>query len=144
MSMNIIKAGSLVCRALVYGFVAALVVLGSQGSARAAVVGLHVATWHDSGNWDNVNPGAYLRAEGGLTAGIYRNSIRKTSIHAGHTWSRPHVLGDVSLTAGAVTGYAQAISPLLVPSVRIGPVRLTLLPKADPKGVTGVHFSTEF
>lgn len=141
---DIIKAGALVCKIIVYGFVAALVVLSMQGNARAQAIGVHIATWHDSGKWNDFNPGVYVRTWQGITAGIYRNSLRKPSMHAGYSWSKAHALGDVSLTAGVVTGYAQTLGPLLVPSVRLGNLRLTLLPKSDPKGVTGLHFSTEF
>ncbi len=131
-------------KAIVYGVTAGLAVLCLLGDAKAQVIGVHIATYHDSGKWSDFNPGVYVRTEDGLTAGIYRNSIRKTSVHAGYTWSRPHAWGDVSLTAGVVTGYAQTLGPLLVPSVRVGNLRLTLLPKSSPKGATGLHLSTEF
>lgn len=139
----IVKVASRVCEAVIYGLVAALVFLAAR-PAQAQTLGLHVATWHDRSGYNNINPGVYVRTDSGFTAGAYRNSIRKPSVHAGYTWAKPTSFGDISLTAGAVTGYDRPLQPLLVPSIRAGHTRLTILPRADPKGAAGAHLSWEF
>ena len=112
--------------------------------ACAQTIGLHLATYHDRGDYNDRNPGVYVRSDAGWTGGIYHNSHRKTSVHAGRTWSIEHKLGGAALTLGAVTGYQRPLMPLLVPSLRIGYTRLALLPKASPKGATGLHLSLEW
>lgn len=67
------------------------------------VIGLHVASVHvpsDVGQ-HNLNPGVYARTESGLTAGIYHNSLGRTSVYAGYTFER----GPFALGLGAITGY---------------------------------------
>jgi hypothetical protein len=125
-------------------FLAIVLGLVMCGESQAKTVGIHLATYHDRGDYNDRNPGIYARSAAGWTAGIYQNSLRKTSAHGGYTWSITNLLGDVSLTAGAVTGYTRPMTPLLVPSARVGCMRLSLLPKAAPKGATGLHLSIEF
>ena len=89
-------------------------------------VGVHLGSWHDRGDYNNVNPGAYVY-HNGYTAGTYYNSERKVSLYAGYTFEYP-LVGPFTagLTVGAITGYARAtVLPMVVPSVS---VRLELLP----------------
>jgi hypothetical protein len=111
---------------------------GKPLNLKPAVVGLHLHTWHDQKGYRSSTPGIYARWESGLTVGVLRNSFGRPGAYIGWTW------GDrAAVTAGGITGYKQAIRPLVVPSIRVGWVRQTLLPKADPKGATGVHTSIE-
>ena len=107
-------------------------------------VGLHVASAHvprlDDQN--NINPGAYVLTQGGFVAGAYHNTLRRTSIYAGHisAW------GPVDLAVGVVTGYRErctvwgtgwecrgfsrhAATLMIVPSVRLP----ALLPGVHPR-----------
>jgi len=109
----------------------------------ALAIGLHIGTYHfdrDRG-YNEVNPGIYAECDH-YTAGVYRNSLRKTSAYAGYTFER--VLGPIDVTVGGVTGYPRAaLMPLAVPSVKVGSARLSLLLPIE-KGGGGVHLSWEF
>lgn len=109
----------------------------------ALAIGLHIGTYHfdRTRDYNEVNLGAYVECDH-YTAGIYRNSLRKTSAYAGYTFDR--VLGPVDVTVGAVSGYPRAaLMPLLVPSVKLGSARLSLLLPIE-KGGGGVHLSWEY
>lgn len=118
------------------------------------VLGLHLATAHFGApaNLDlqSATPGVYLRSAAGLTVGAYVNSYGRGSAYAGWTFSTAD--GRWSITAGAVTGYPRAaVSPLLVPSVRLPlgdwapswAARIAYLPKPHSDGAQGIHLSLE-
>lgn len=123
-----------------------LALLPSKACAQERyTAGLHLATWHDSDNLSGRNRGVYLRSPDGWTVGVYRNSYRRDSVYAGRSFTRPHRAGDIGLIVGAVTGYPAGTLPLVAPSVRLGPARLTLIPKVHKaQTATGVHLSIEF
>ena len=80
------------------------------------VVGFHLFSQHvPAANYNNFNPGIYYRLAEGPVAGIYRNSVRRTSVYAGYTWH----YGRFDLTTGVVTGYTRGAQPLLVPSMTL-------------------------
>lgn len=72
-------------------------------AAHAQTFGLHLASVHLPARPDqnNVNPGFYLKTEDGLTVGIYRNTLRRTSVYAGLTAEA----GPFALTLGVTSGY---------------------------------------
>src|SRR5687768_5347830 len=94
--------------------VAALIAASAFASpAAAGTVRLHLGSIHfPQRDFNNSNPGLYYRSDAGWTAGAYRNSLRRTSAYAGHTWQWDRL----ALTAGGVTGYSDRLQPLLVPS----------------------------
>lgn len=103
-------------------------------------VGLHLATWHTEPGLNDANPGIYLRDASGWTAGAYYNSQRRTSVYFGKTWQA----GPWALTAGGVTGYRAApVLPLLIPSAKLGPLRLALIPPIKRRAAGGIHLSIE-
>ena len=80
------------------------------------VIGFHLFSQHiPNNNYNNVNPGIYYRLAEGPVAGIYRNSMRRTSVYAGYMLE----YGRFGVTAGAVTGYTSGAQPLLVPSMAL-------------------------
>lgn len=120
----------------------------------ALILGLHLFSIHAPAlpEQNNVNLGAYVRHESGFTAGIYRNTLDRTSVYAGYT------IGDrLALTVGAVTGYQKEIvngktvgasggklTLMLAPSVRLGPVRMSYIPRVGASNPCNVfHFSVE-
>lgn len=110
----------------------------------ALALGIHLGTYHFDRNrgYEEFNPGAYVRCDN-ITAGAYRNSEGKPSVYAGYT-GRPFASIPLDVTVGGVTGYRRStVVPLLVPSVRIGDARLSLLLPLE-KGGGGVHLSWEF
>ena len=135
-------------RTLIDFAIAAVIAAGAciaAFDANAQTVGVHLATWHDTGGLNGINPGAYIRTERGLTAGAYRNSERHNSVYAGYTVSTPNPWGECSMTLGLVTGYEAGTLPLALPSVRLGYVRLTALPRAHKgQGSAGIHLSMEW
>jgi hypothetical protein len=112
------------------------------------VIGLHLLSHHfpDKDYQENFNPGIYVRAENGLTGGIYRNTLGRTSVYAGWTF------GDrVALTIGGVTGYQLKdgfgmsnayITPMIAPSVRLGPARFSVIPRVGNSAAV-LHLSVE-
>lgn len=127
-------------RALFIAFLLAL-----SGAASAEVIGFHVASRHwPQRAYNNFNPGAYVRADNGITAGVYLNSHERVSFYAGWTWER----GPLAVTLGGVTGYRETIRPMVVPSLRVGSVagldvRLAYLPRFDKRGAQVLHLMVE-
>jgi hypothetical protein len=142
--------------------------------AAAITIGAHLGSVHlpERAEQNNRNFGAYAR-EGAWTFGAYRNTIRRNSLYAAHSWQ----LGDLSLGVGAVSGYQRkcvrtavalpalgsgwmrwdqsctgasrgALAPMLLasyalPRSAIGTPRLTILPGI--KGSANVlHLSLEW
>lgn len=110
-------------------------------------VGIHIGSHHmPARDYQNFNPGAYVRWASGITVGGYYNSERRPSVYAGYT----HQWGRFALTAGLITGYERrAVMPMLVPSVRLGAIgpatlRLAILPKLEKRGATVLHLMAEF
>ena len=67
------------------------------------VIGLHLGSHHFPGaaSLHDINPGVYVRLDNGLTAGVYRNSFKRTSVYLGYTVEH----GPFALTVGAISGY---------------------------------------
>jgi hypothetical protein len=114
--------------------------------ARADTVGLHLASVHTPArHFNNTNPGLYYRSDDGWTAGGYRNSLRHTSVYAGYTWQ----YGALGLTTGGVTGYQDAVQPMLVPSLRLFThegisARLAYIPRVEKRIASNVwHLMVE-
>lgn len=140
-----------------------------------AIIGLHTVSLHlpQEDYLNNVNPGIYVRAENGATAGVYRNSIGRASFYAGITFE----YGPFALTLGGLTGYKikresvpcndeqkaagwstgctfdfgnqkHSFGLLVAPSVRLPEVfgftpRVTGLPKFTAKGHNVLHLTIE-
>ncbi len=126
------------------------IVFPLASEVHAQTVGIHLASQHfPQRQFNNTNPGMYLKLDNGLTAGWYRNSERGHSQYIGWTGTLWQITNSVSLevTAGAITGYRRAdVLPLLVPSLRIGElnaVRITLAPPIGKGASTALHLSIE-
>jgi len=107
----------------------------------AFILGLNLATYHFDRAHDycETNPGIYvLHRESRLAGGIYRNSECNLSAWAAKQWD----WGPLTLSVGAVVGYSRAaVLPLVVPSAKAGPARLSLL--LAGKKSSGLHLSIE-
>ena len=126
---------------------AALLLCAAAPGVHADTVGLHLGSLHiPAKDYNNTNPGAYVRLDNGWTGGLYRNSLRETSVYAGYTWTR----GAFSVTAGGVSGYFDSLQPLLVPSVALFTAhgittRIAFIPRVEKKiGAHVVHLMLEF
>jgi hypothetical protein len=70
--------------------------------AHAQTVGLHIGSHHfPQTGQNNANPGIYVMTEDLWTAGIYKNSGRKTTVYAG----KGYHLGPIDIGAALATGY---------------------------------------
>lgn len=108
----------------------------------AFILGLNLATYHfdRSRDYCETNPGIYvLHRESRLAGGMYRNSECNLSAWAAKQWG----WAPFTLSVGVVIGYSRAaVLPLVVPSVKLGPARLSLLPPVEKRG-GGLHLSIE-
>lgn len=73
------------------------------------VLGLHLVSVHVPANdgLNNNNPGIYVRNDAGWTAGLYYNSLERTSVYGAYTFTTQALSPNLplSLTVGAITGY---------------------------------------
>ena len=109
-------------------------------------VGLMVASGHTHGGYEAFTPGVYAVSAQGLTAGVYSNSHGNASAFAGRQFESGKVIGvSAGLLLGGVVGYGKP-SPLLVPSIKTGPVRLSYIPQhpSKPNGSDALHLSIEW
>jgi len=98
----------------------------------------------------NDTVGIYYVGESGLGAGLMKNS----ECHVGgwaaytaetNTLTIARMSVSVGVTAGAIAGYRMApVLPLLVPSIKIGIVRFSYLPRSPGAQSDGLHISIEF
>ena len=106
-----------------------------------ATIGFHLGSIHfPNKDFNNINPGIYLKTENNYVAGGYYNSIRKPSFYVGKNFEYK----NFSIIVGGVTGYDRAIiTPLVLPSVKLWDFRLTVVPPVA--GISSVvHFSYEW
>lgn len=83
-------------------------------------VRLHVASWHDRGDFNNANLGMALRWKGGLALGGFHNSFGRASWYGG--MALPAVEGgafQLELMAGVISGYSDSspVDLVAVPSL---------------------------
>jgi hypothetical protein len=104
-------------------------------------LGVMTVSAHRHGEYESVTPGVYAVTPDGYTAGVYSNSHGDASAFIGRQFTR----GPVSLLVGGVAGYGKP-SPLVVPSVKVGPVRLSYIPQhpSKPTGSDALHLSYEW
>jgi len=119
---------------------------GVADTPKKDVIGFHLFSQHiPSNNYNNVNPGIYYRLAEGPIAGIYRNSLRRTSVYAGYMLE----YGRFGVTGGVVTGYTSGAQPLLVPSMALFTyrgvtTRLVFIPRVEKRIDSHVlHFVAE-
>lgn len=133
---------------------ACLLGLCCTAHAEVTAIGLHTVTYHSRspahGEWNNVNPGLYAKTDSGYVFGTLKNSEFKQSFYAGLIWETKKVHGlSGHLTAGAITGYAKPVQPLLSFGVSYAvtdcfAVQLNYLPKPPKTGSSAVHLSLEW
>lgn len=97
--------------------IACLVTAGIASCTEAkadTVFGVHTVSAHfpkvDGQN--NVNPGAYIRFENGVTLGGYYNTLGRASFYAAYTTPQ---WGPFALTVGAISGYQKKVSIRIEP-----------------------------
>lgn len=144
-------------------FAAMMFLLSSHANAEETytkvsvhTVGVHVGSKHwPQAEWNNVNPGVYLRGSinssawapnGDYVVGSYYNSERRQSAYVGYIVP---VAPGVDVIVGGISGYRRAtILPMVVPSVHFPLVdnwsaRVSFLPKVEKSGANVMHLSLE-
>jgi len=120
---------------------------------KLAALGLHLASQHTTGGYNNLNPGVYARTECGLIAGTYYNSQRRHSAYVGYTYEprKLPVFAALALTTGYSnprTGHRYAIVPIPMAGVRVPlddawQVKLGVIPKIKPSDTYVAHLMIE-
>lgn len=94
--------------------------------------------------------GVYYVGESGLGAGLMKNSECHVGGWAAYT-AQTNTLTiarmpmSAGVTVGAIAGYRMApVLPLLVPSIKVGIVRFSYLPRSPGAQSDGLHISIEF
>lgn len=133
--------------------IAALLLSAFAAHAEIVAVGVHIGSVHFvprvAGEWNDTNPGVYIRTDADTVVGVLRNSEYKTSVYAAKVWETNRFAGlGLDLTLGAITGYRKPVVPLLTAglSFRSGNTtfRASYLPKPPKSGSDAVHFSVEW
>jgi hypothetical protein len=99
------------------------------------VVGVHLFSVHSADSMNNSNPGIYLRAPAGFTAGVYENSIsgtrfagsgspRRISTYA--AWTFESASRRFAVTVGGATGYGRDHQVICVQNTPNGCITQTL------------------
>ena len=87
-------------------------------------LGIHLVSWH-SQEYNNINPGAYIRTDCNIQVGAYYNSERRLSIYGAYVLETDRFFAF----AGAATGYNNRfIIPLGGVGVKLGNFRLSYTP----------------
>lgn len=132
-------------------FIAAALLAVSGAAGAQTTIGVHLGShhWPDLPAYSNANPGIYVRTAEGWTAGVYRNSLRRTSVYAGRTFGTDVRGFELALTVGAISGYDRKVPVLVVPSVATPPLvagvraRIAVIPRAEKQGAAVIHLSAE-
>lgn len=119
------------------------------GTEKPFVGGLHLGSYHNPAQeYNNFNPGVYMRDPEGMQLGVFRNSYKKTSVYAAQMFEYKYV----DVLVGVATGYPgkTGLMPMLGLSKAFeidkgSALRLTLLP-CRSEGKTGMvaHMTLEF
>ena len=92
-----------------------------------AAIGLHLASLHTSGNYNDFNPGVYAETRCGFIAGVFDNSYRHPAVQLG--WRAETEKLPVFVELGAATGYpGHDVLPYAMLGVKLGPVRIGVIP----------------
>lgn len=126
----------------------------SASADEIVAYGIHIGSKHfPQYQYNNSNPGVYVRMESGMTYGTYYNSERRMSVYAGYTYQFDDTY---AVTVGLVSGYSLGkektrIYPMIVPSMKLGKIgdttfRLAIMPQASSKnyGSTAIHLMAEW
>lgn len=113
-------------------------------------IGMHLGSYHSPAkDYNNVNPGFYVRTEDGMKGGLYHNSHKRLSIYVVREWQfeLPYDW-RAGLSIGGVTGYKLPVTPLIAPTLytpeynnfRLG---ITYFPKVEESGSHIIHLGVE-
>lgn len=115
------------------------------------MIGLDLYTLHrDSHGLCNDTYGIYGTADSGLSAGLFKNSECAVGAWAGYnaqtnTLTVAGMRASAGVVVGAIAGYRMApVLPLMVPSIKLGIVRFSYLPRSPGAQTDGIHISIEF
>lgn len=135
-------------------FIAAALFAAFAAKAEVVAFGVHTVTTHFTpragGEWNNQNPGVYIRTADDYVFGTLRNSEYSQSMYAAKVFESLRWNGfAVDAVVGAITGYKQhPVIPMLTfgLSYQTGDLtsRLSYLPKPPKAGSAALHLSFEW
>lgn len=129
----------------------------AQEKENDLVIGLHLGSYHDAGNFNNVNPGIYVR-KNNFVVGDYYNSEKRNSFYFGYLLEaktpKVPLLDSVAVIVGGITGYRKdtqiaGFTPMFIPSAKFLVTddfgfRLAFIPRISDLNPANVyHLSVE-
>jgi len=121
----------------------------APGSLLPSAVRLHLVSWHDRGEFENVNLGLALRWKGGPTVGGFHNSFGRASWYAGLIVPLVEKRAfQLELMTGVISGYSESspVDLVVVPTLglRLSPqssLQVVFMPRfVIPANVVHVMF----
>lgn len=111
-----------------------------------AAVGLHLLSWHHSGDFNNATLGAYARLDCSVQAGIFYNSEHRATVYGGYVFEDETDAFPFFALVGVGTGYdAAPIIPIAAVGVKLGDhLRLSYAPQVEVTGAHVLHLTFEF
>jgi len=106
------------------------------------ITNIHLASHHvgsESGEYNEENLGIGIEYKG-MIAGTFSNSFKRQSYYVGYDLP---LCGWCGVKGGAVTGYADKISPMIMAYAKIQQIEIGLIPPS-PKNVTTITFGLWF
>ncbi len=142
-------------RRLVLVLVIIAMLMSLLGEARSDTVLVHVGSKHivnSDNEFNEFNPGVSLTKDVLYSmytlVGAYRNSLSNTTVLLGIGWRREFGEGlYAGIDGGFATGYQYAVTPVISPFVRVGVVKVNLIPvisRASRADGVALGFSFEF
>lgn len=114
-----------------------------MGCTTIAAVGLHLASFHSPAyDYNNLNPGVYIRSECNIVFGTYYNSQRRQTFYIGYAFEDADIPVFAIVALGTGYGYAdepaRPISPIGMigirsPDMKSFRVRLGYIPRISDK-----------
>lgn len=128
----------------------------AEENKKEITIGAHLASYHDRGNYNNNNPGLYVRYND-FVVGSYYNSMKKQSTYFGYNFeiNTPGLplVDSVGILVGGVTGYLKetqivGFTPMFIPSAKFlvtdyTGFRVAFLPKFKMNKANVFHLSFE-
>jgi len=115
-----------------------------MGCLTTAAIGLHLLSWHSYSEFNNINPGVYVRTECGIQVGAFYNSERNLSVYTTYTLESKH--HPFFAFVGGSTGYQYApVVPLIGAGVKLWDFRIAYIPGFEKYNTPHVlHLTFEF
>lgn len=107
---------------------------------KTIAMGLHIASWHSSGGYNDVTPGGYLRTCN-VQMGVYYNSFNKLTVYGAGVFEYKKAF----VFLGAATGYPKKIMPIGGVGIKLDKYRVFYAPQVAGHNRTHLlHVAMDF